>query len=174
MIGCGPVGLLALAGARCGGAAHIIATDVSEGRLELARAMGADMAVHAEQESVTVVVRESTSDDGIDHVIEASGSAEALEQSFGYLKKGGKVSILGNPKRPVQLDVMPMLIHKEAKVTGFHGRRMFDTWEKAEAMVASGRLDVERVITHELPLSRFKEGFEFAMSGRSGKVVFVP
>ena len=174
VLGCGPIGQIAMAASRCGGAASIIAADVNETRLELAKRMGADHVVHVGKDTLGAVIQETTHGDGIEHLIEASGSADALEEAFGYLVKGGKVSLLGNPKRPVQLELMRWVLHKEAQIAGFHGRRMFQTWHTAEALLNSGRLDVRPIITHRFPLQEFEEGFQRAISGEACKVLLTP
>jgi threonine 3-dehydrogenase len=62
------------------------------------------------------------------------------------------------------------VIFKSLTIKGIYGREMFDTWYKGIALIQSG-LDLEPVITHELPIERFAEGFAAMASGNCGKVL---
>ena len=118
-------------------------------------------------------VMDLTDGDGVGTVIECSGSAVAIEDGFRALRKGGKYFFLGNPKEPVSLDIMPDIIHKEARIRGLHGREMYKTWSKAESILLSGGLDAGPIVTHKFGLSEYEEAFEVALSGKGCKVMFV-
>jgi threonine 3-dehydrogenase len=62
------------------------------------------------------------------------------------------------------------VIFKSLTIKGIYGREMFDTWYKGLALIQSG-LDIEPVITHELPVDRFAQGFAAMASGQCGKVL---
>ena len=62
------------------------------------------------------------------------------------------------------------MIFKGLVIKGIYGREMFETWYKMSAMLQSG-LDVTPIITHRLPLSAYRDGFEIMKSGHSGKVI---
>lgn len=170
--GCGPIGLFAVAAARYLGAARIIATDVSAPRLALAARLGADITLDPTRDDVVSAVLATTGGYGADAIIEASGNAAALEQTFHFLRKGGRLALVGLPGRPLSLDVGPQVVFKEARISGIHGRRMFATWTALENALASGRLAVEPVITHRLPLAQWREGIEAAKSGAACKVIY--
>jgi len=174
VLGCGPIGLFAVASALARGAAKGCATDVSPARLAIARGLGASRALDPRSEDVRENVLSATSGVGADVVIDASGNSEAIARSFKFLRKGGRVALVGLPGKPVALDLGPDVVFKEAKITGFHGRRMYETWTKLESLLASGALDVGAVITHVLPLAEWKTGLDLAISGAACKVVFEP
>jgi len=111
---------------------------------------------------------------GADVVIEASGSITAIQQAFRCLRKGGRVALVGLPSMPLELEIGKAVVFKEAKIIGIHGRTMFDTWTRMENLLVSGKLDVLPAITHVLPLDRWQEGFDLALSGTACKVVFEP
>ncbi len=174
VLGCGPIGLFAAASALALGAAKVFATDVSPARLAIARGLGVSRALDPRSGNVREEVLSATSGVGADVVIDASGNGEAIAGSFKFLRKGGRVALVGLPEKPVALDLGPDVVFKEAKIAGFHGRRMYETWTKLENLLASGDLDVGAVITHVLPLADWKSGVDLAISGEACKVVFEP
>jgi threonine 3-dehydrogenase len=86
------------------------------------------------------------------------------------LGNGGWVSLLGLPSGPVDIDLANEVIFKEAHLAGVFGRRMWETWEQASALLNMG-LDITPVITHRFPLERFEEAFALLQSGEAGKVI---
>lgn len=174
ILGCGPIGLFAVASAVMMGAGKVIATDISAARLERARTMGATMGVNAVGASLVQSVLDATGGYGADVIIDASGSGEAIRQSFQFLRKGGRMALIGLPGRPMELDLGKDIVFKEAKIIGIHGRKMFETWTRMENALASGKLKIEPAITHVLPLVRWQEGIELAKSGQASKVIYHP
>lgn len=174
VLGCGPIGLFAVSAAACLGAARIFASDVSVSRLEIASRMGAAEGINPLAQDIRQTVLNATEGCGVDIVIEASGNAEALKQSFGYLRKGGRMALIGLPGRTAELDIGRDVVFKEAQIIGIHGRRMFETWTQMENLLVSRKLNVEPVITHVLPLNRWQEGVEAAKRGEACKVIFHP
>lgn len=172
--GCGPIGLFAVASASTLGAARIIASDISPDRLEIARRMGAHRALDPGGEDLVEAVRADTGGYGVDVIIEASGSVPAIQQAFRCLRKGGRAALIGLPDGPLELEIGREVVFKEAKIFGIHGRAMFDTWTRMENLLVSGKLDVRPAITHVLPLDRWREGIDLALSGKGCKVVFEP
>jgi len=170
VIGCGPIGLMAIPVCHMAGAAFVAASDVSEPRLALARRMGADLVVNAKTEDVPARIREGNGGQGIDVVLEMSGHPNGLRDGLKALRNGGWVSLLGLPSAPVPVDIGTDVIFKEAHLVGIFGRKMWQTWEQATALLKNG-LDVTPVITHRLPLDRFEEAFELLQSGSAGKVI---
>jgi len=173
--GCGPIGLFAIGIARYMGAAKIIASDINPFRLNLAMTMGADVVVDAGETDLQEAILSQTSGDGVGCIIEASGVPSVINNMFSYLRKGGFIVQVGNPKGPVQItDVMPDLMHKELTLKTVHGRRMFETWEKSEALLSQGKVDITPVITHCFPMKQFDEAFTAVLSGQAGKVQLIP
>lgn len=172
VLGCGPIGLMAIGIARLAGAARIFATDVNPERLAIAKVMGADVAMDA-REDVVGALREATGGDGVDVVLEMSGAAAAIHQGFGAVTNGGRVSLLGIPSSPTTIDLPAEVIFKGIRVYGITGRRMFETWYRTRALLAEG-LDLSPIITHRLPLARYAEGFDLVASGHAGKVALLP
>jgi threonine 3-dehydrogenase len=172
--GCGPIGLFAIGVARAAGAARVIASDVSPYRLDLARRMKADMVVDASKESLVDRVREITDGRMLDGVLEMSGSPQAMRDGLGALRMGGRLSLLGLPKEPFELDWNRLVIFKGITIQGIIGRRMYDTWYQMDNLLASGRLDLTPAITHVMPMEQFDDAIGLLRGGQAGKVVLVP
>jgi threonine 3-dehydrogenase len=172
--GCGPIGLFAIGVARAAGAARVVASDVSPYRLELARAMRADAVIDPSRESFPDRVRELTGGRGLDGVLEMSGNPAAMRDGLLALRNGGRLSLLGLPKEPFELDWNRLVIFKGITLHGIIGRRMYETWYQMDNLLGSGRLDVRPAITHVMPMERFDEAIGLLRSGKAGKVVLVP
>lgn len=172
--GCGPIGLFAIGVARAAGAARVIASDVSPYRLELARLMKADAVVDVSKENFVDRVHETTGGRGLDGVLEMSGSPQAMRDGLAALRNGGRLSLLGLPKEPFELDWNRLVIFKGITVHGIIGRRMYDTWYQMDNLLGSGKLDIRPAITHVMPMQRFDEAIELLKSGHAGKVVLTP
>ncbi|MGZ8474685.1 MAG: L-threonine 3-dehydrogenase [Candidatus Limnocylindria bacterium] len=172
--GCGPIGLCAVGIAKAAGASLVVATDTEAYRLELARTMGADVALDASQPDTLGRVRELTGNDGIEVVLEMSGAAPALDQALEMVTRGGRISLLGIFSEPVRVDLSERVIQQGIRLYGIYGRRMYDTWERTQTLLRSGALDVSPIITHRLDLADWEQGFELIASRHAGKVVLTP
>ena len=171
--GCGPIGLCTMAIAKAAGAALVIATDVEPYRLELARQMGPDLVFDARDPEMAARVVEATNGDGVDVVLEMSGSPAALRSGLEIVTRGGRISLLGIFSKPVEVDVSDLVIQKGVRLYGIYGRRLYDSWERTQALLRGG-LDVTPIITHRLPLAEWERGFALLASRHAGKVVLLP
>jgi threonine 3-dehydrogenase len=171
--GCGSIGLFAVAVCKMAGASFIIATDISDTRLQLARQLGANLAINVSREDPVKQAKAATDGLGVEVLLEMSGFPQAIYQGFAMLRGGGTACLLGIPSRPVEINLTRDIIFKAATVKGINGRRMFATWYQMTALLKSG-LDVSAVITHRLPMAHFEEAFELLGAGKSGKIVFWP
>ena len=173
VFGCGPIGCFAVAVLKSAGAAWVAAIDKNPMRLELAERMGADRLLNVERDTVVRTILEATGGDGVDGMLEMSGSAGALRDGFEVLANGGRVSLLGIPSKPLEIDVAKEIIFRGATVQGINGRWIFDTWYRMEALLLSGKLDIRPVITHILGWDEFDHAVELQRSGKAGKIVLV-
>jgi threonine 3-dehydrogenase len=172
--GCGPIGLLSVGVAKAAGATLVIATDTEPYRLELAREMGADATLNARAPDLVEQVLSATGGDGVDVVLEMSGAAPALDQALKFVSHGGRVSLLGIFGEPVTLDLSEDVIQRGVRLYGVYGRRIYDTWDRTQALLRSGALDVTPIITHRFDLAEWERGFELIASRHAGKVVLLP
>jgi threonine 3-dehydrogenase len=172
--GCGPIGLFAIAAAKAMGVFLVLATDVRADRLDLAKRLGANAALDPTKTDVVAEVLAMTHGVGADACIDASGSEKAIQMAFKCLRKGGKVALIGLPSTPVSLNMGVDVVFKEAKIVGIHGRTMYATWTHMENMLSSGKLSVDPVVTHEMPLADCAKGMALLEEGKGGKVILVP
>jgi threonine 3-dehydrogenase len=172
VLGCGPIGLMAVAICRFAGASRVFATDVMPHRREMAARMGADCVLDGASDVVAEIRRE-TGGTGVDVVLEMSGAEQAIHQAFEMTTNGGRVSLLGLPSRPVTLDLNDAIIFRGVRVYGITGRELWRTWYKTAALLREG-LNVAPIITDRLPLSRYEEAFDLVAQGVAGKVVLLP
>ena len=174
VIGCGPIGQFAIGASAAMGAFRIFALDIDPRRLTIAKEMGATCLLNPAKDITIETIMELTHQNGEGIIIEASGSSKALSNGFKYLRKGGKVFMIGNIKEPLMLDGIADIVNKEATIRGLHGRELFKTWWLAESFLLSGKLKIDPVITHRLPLKQFNKGFQLAIDGKGCKVLLFP
>ena len=167
--GAGPIGIMAIPVVRRAGARHVVITDMNPYRLELARKMGATLAVNPTETSLADVQRQLGMAEGFDVGLEMSGNPAALAQMIDNLCHGGKVAILGIPSREMPMDWRKVIFNM-ITIKGIYGREMYDTWYKMSVMIKSG-VDISPVITHRFDFADFEQGFAAMISGNTGKVV---
>jgi threonine 3-dehydrogenase len=168
--GCGPIGIFAVGICRAAGASRIIASDVNERRLELAKAMGAHDIVRPQE--AEAVVRRHTAGLGVDVALEMSGVPAAIHQALALVRVGGRVQMLGIPAKPMELNLATEVIFKGITIYGVVGRRMYDTWHQMTRFLRSGKFDPTPVITHRFPLAEADAAIAAIKSGEAGKVIF--
>lgn len=172
--GCGPIGLFAIAVAKACGAGPIFASEPHPYRQKLAKQMGANFVIDSSVTDPAKEVLEHTNGVGADVVLEMSGNHQGIRQAFQTLRRGGRISLLGIPSKPLELDLASDVIFKGATVQGISGRRMFDTWYRMQALLKSGALDLSPLITDRMPLAEFNRGIELLLSGNGSKVLLYP
>jgi threonine 3-dehydrogenase len=170
--GCGPIGLMSIAVLKKAGARAVFATDINPERLEMATRMGADLALDA-RDDVATRLRAETDGNGVDIVLEMSGSSPALHQGLASVTNGGRVSLLGTHTMPATIDLSKEVIFKGLRIYGITGRQLWDTWYRTTALIEEG-LDLSPIITHRMPLSDYEKAFDLVASGHAGKVVLLP
>ena len=173
VLGCGPIGCMAVAVARAAGAARVLASEINPMRRELARRMGAHVVLDPRHEDLAAAVGTATGGLGVDLVCEMSGHPDAIRQAMRLVRNGGRVHLLGLPKEEVPLDISGTLIFKGITVYGVIGRKMYETWTQMTAFLKAGLIDVRPVITHRLPFGDFEAGIEAIRSGQAGKVILL-
>jgi len=172
VIGCGPIGLMAIAVLRLSGAAFVAASDIRPERRALAVQVGAGLVLDPGTEDVPAALRAATGGEGVDIALEMSGHPGGMHDALRAVRTGGWVSLLGLPAGPVELDLTNEIIFRMVHVQGIFGRRLWQTWEQATALLRRG-LDITPIITHRLPLEAFADAFALLEAGAAGKVVFL-
>ncbi|OAI47623.1 L-threonine 3-dehydrogenase [Gammaproteobacteria bacterium SCGC AG-212-F23] len=167
--GAGPVGIMATAVARHAGARYIVITDVNEFRLELAKKMGASLALNIQRTSLTEAMNTLHMREGFDVGLEMSGNPHAFNDMLAHMNHAGKVALLGFLPNDTQID-WNQIIMKGLQIKGIYGREMFETWYKMISMLQSG-LNISPIITHQFSIDEYQTAFEVMASGKSGKVI---
>ncbi len=167
--GAGPIGIMAVAIARFAGARYVVITDINEYRLDLARKMGANVALNVTDGSLDQVMEKLGMEEGFDVGMEMSGNPSAFRDMLRTMHHGGKIAILGIPPEDFAID-WNQVIFKGLFLKGIYGREMFETWYKMSSMLKSG-LKIEPIITHRYPLEDYEEAFKLMESGQSGKII---
>lgn len=167
--GAGPIGIMAVAIAKHAGARHVVITDVNDYRLNLAKKLGADVALNVTKGDLATVQQNLRIKEGFDVGLEMSGNPSAFSSMIDAMCHGGKIAMLGIPSEPMPID-WNKVIFNMLTIKGIYGREMYETWYKMNVMLESG-LDIGPVITHRFGADDFEKGFEVMNTGMSGKVV---
>lgn len=162
VLGCGASGLMHVQVAKVAGAYPVIAVSRSEWKLEIARAMGADVVVDAKGKDVVKVVRDVTGGIGADAVIESAGVAATARQALEVVAPGGIVIQFGIP---LSVDGYPIyqMYFKDLVVHGTRAMTPFD-YDLCASLVERGLVNVGAIVTHTFPLEKAAE----ALSGKYG------
>jgi threonine 3-dehydrogenase len=167
--GAGPIGIMCIPVVKRAGARHVVITDLNPYRLELARKMGATLAVNTAETPLREVQKQLGMLEGFDVGLEMSGNGTAFRDMIENMSHGGKIAVLGIPAKEVALD-WAKVIFNMITIKGIYGREMYETWYKMSVMIHSG-LDISPVITHRYSYADFENGFTAMRSGQTGKVV---
>ena len=143
--GAGPIGIMAAAIARHAGARHVVITDVSEHRLELARKVGVSLALNVAESTLADAYDRLNMTEGFDVGMEMSGQPSALQDMIANMSHGGRIAVLGLPAKEFPVDWGSVVL-KMLHLKGIYGREMFETWYSMSVLLQAG-LDVAPVIT---------------------------
>ncbi len=166
ILGAGTIGLLTLQVARARGAINIIITDIVDWKLDVARRLGATVAVNPEKEDLKDVVMRYTNGLGVDVAFEAVGSPITLSQALELTRKGGNVVVIGVFEEPeVKLNIMNV-VNKELNVYG----SLVYNWdfERAINLIRTRRVDVRSLVSDVIKLEEIKKGFERMLAREEG------
>src|SRR3954447_16094550 len=167
--GAGPIGCMAVPICKQAGARHVVITDLNPYRLDLAKKMGATLALNVRQDKLSDAMHELGMKEGFDVALEMSGNPKAFTDMLDVMVNGGRIAMLGIMPGSAAIDWNLVVFHG-LTIKGIYGREMFETWYKMTALIQSG-LDISPIITHRFAYPNFEEGFELMKSGNSGKII---
>jgi threonine 3-dehydrogenase len=167
--GAGPIGLMAAAVAHHAGARYVVVTDMNPFRLELAKKMGATIALDVSKGNLGDVQKELGMTEGFDIGLEMSGNGQAFRDMLTNMSHGAKIAMLGIPDKEMSIDWRTVVFNM-LTIKGIYGREMYETWYKMTVMLQSG-LDIHPVITHRFHYTEFEKGFAAMISGQAAKVI---
>lgn len=174
IFGLGGVGLAALLGATLAGAERIVGIDLLADKLELARELGATDAVLAAAD-VAAEIRELTGG-GVDHAIETVGSATVLADAYAATRRGGTTVTVGLPHPSQMLEIPAVsLVAEERVLRGSYLGSCVPATDipRFVSLYLAGRLPVDRLLTHTLPLEQINEGFDRLAAGEAVRQAIV-
>ncbi|MDA3931097.1 MAG: L-threonine 3-dehydrogenase [Tenericutes bacterium] len=174
ILGCGPIGLMGIDVAKAYGAKQIIAIEVNQYKIDLAKELGADVVINPINEDVYNKVMDATNQNGVDVVCDFSGNKGAIELAFKYVKRGGGLSLLGLPNDNVSIDLANDVVFKGLNIYGVVGRRIFETWDQVKYLVSNNLLHFDKFVTHKFPLSKITEAAEVMNGKNCGKIILFP
>jgi L-iditol 2-dehydrogenase len=172
LLGAGPIGLLMLQLVRLAGAATVMVSEPVATKRELAASLGADEVVDPNQDDLAARVRART-EIGADVVIECVGAAATVSQALTLPRRGGRVVLFGVSPKEAEVPVRPYDVFiNELTLVGSYINPF--THARALELLAAGRVRVEPLISHRLPLSRFPQALDLAGGGSAMKVIVAP
>ena len=174
VVGCGSLGLFSIGAAKVLGAGRVLASDISEFRLDLAGRVGADVVIDGRQAALREAVSTATNGEMTDAAIDTSGNPSAIAQALASVSPGGRLLVLGLLDAPVALDLSSQVVLREITVQGLYGRLIDETWLQVERLLLARRLPLDAVLTQTFRLHDYGEAFRSAAGGDAGKVMLAP
>ncbi len=173
VMGAGTIGLFILQGARLRGAAKVIAVDVNEFRLDVAKKLGAGAVVNPAKSNLKQAVLELTQGQGVNVAIEAVGYAKTFSDAVSVTRMGGYVVAVGNLEKKAEFDLQE-LVARELTFTGSYASS--GEFRQCIDLVASGKINVEPLISDVMPLMEGQRAFERLLKGQENllKIVLEP
>ncbi len=143
-----------------------------EHRLALAKELGADHVVNAQEQDLGKLVADLTDGRGVDVAVEAAGANPSLKQCLDLVRKGGSLAQMGLYSRPATID-MNLVPMKELKVTGSFSH-VPSAWPRALQLIADGKVRSRRLITRQVPITDWQSAFEAFNARSECKIVVTP
>jgi L-iditol 2-dehydrogenase len=176
VLGPGPIGLLAAMTARAGGARHVVMVGTpadEEIRLKKARALGLESVFNVAVQNPAEAVRDLTNGAGADLVIECSGSAAAIASTVDLVRKKGRICAIGLTARESIAFPWDKAAFKVCDII-FNLSTSYTSWDRTIQLIHTGRIPAQEIISHRLPLSQWRSGFDEIEAQRALKVLLHP
>jgi L-iditol 2-dehydrogenase len=171
--GPGSIGLLCVQLAKAAGAFVIVAGTAADAyRLQMARTMGADLAVNIEEQPLVEVVEKMTDGRGADVYLECSGAPAAARAALAVTRRGGRYTQIGLFDREFPFDVA-QIVYRELHVQGSVGSRR-TSWVTTLKLLASGQVNVTPLVQTAYPLAQWEEAFGVFEKKSAIKVLLLP
>ncbi len=173
VFGCGGVGLSIVQGARIGGARQIIGVDVFDGKLEMAKRVGATHVVNSKNDDPVKAVRALTKGAGVDHAFEAVGNTTLVRQAIESLAIRGTATIVGVMPPDAKIEFPWMAIRPECKVqtSRMGGNRFRTDIPRYLEFYRQGRLMLDEMVTRRGRLDDINEAFRAMKAGEVARTV---
>ena len=173
VIGAGTIGLFILQGAKLRGAAKVIAVDINEYRLDLAKKIGADRLINPLESDLSEAILQETEGKGANVTLEAVGYAKTFADAVSITRMGGHIVAVGNLEKKAEFDLQ-QLVAKEHTFIGSYASS--GEFRDCIELVASGKINVEPLISDVLPLEQGPDAFDRLLKAEENllKIVLEP
>lgn len=181
ILGTGPIGMLACQWVKAMGAGKVVAVDIIEDKLKIARELGVDVCINAKKEDLVEKVMEETKGKGADVVMETAGSTATQRQSFLVARKRGKIILIGRSYSDILLpdEVFTRIFRRELEVYGAVNSNfspLDNEWEITLQFMAAGAIKTKPLISHRIKLKDIAQAFKKMHQGKMiyNKIIFSP
>lgn len=174
IFGVGGVGLNISQGSGMVSAHPVIAVDLLDAKLEMARRFGATHTINAKKEAdVTSRILEIVGPEGADVVIDTTGNTRVIEQAYGLTHADGKTILVGVPRKGDHISIYSLPLHFKKVLTGSHGGSAEPHIEipRYIRLCQAGKMTLDGLITHEFSLDEINDAISLVRSGESGRCV---
>lgn len=175
VIGPGSIGILVMQVAKAAGATKVImiSTKRSRPRLKVARELGADLSLIAEEENLRQQVLDFTDGRGADVVFDSTGTEKGVTDALSIVRRGGQVCIIGVSDDPVRIKPFSQLMMREVNIISSLARTA-SSWHRTIRLVESGQVKLEPLIGDQIPLKDSLRAFDLLASREAIKIILVP
>jgi L-iditol 2-dehydrogenase len=174
VLGPGPIGLMGVQLAKALGAVKVILTGTRDERLNVGKALGADVLVNIHRQDAVAVAKAETGGLGPELVLECSGSSEAAAQAIEMACRGGRISFIGDPHTLTTINLRRFVL-EDMRAAGVRGEGMADC-QRSLALLAAGKIAAKPMITHHFALEEINEALQTFIQRKGGalKVIVEP
>lgn len=167
VLGAGGVGLNVIQGAALTSAHPIVGVDLHDNRLELAREMGATHLLNARDCNLRDEIRKIVGSAGVDVIVDNTGIPEMIELAYELTGAKGRVVCVGVPRKGNNISVYSLPLHFGKQITGSHGGETNPSEDipRYLRMLDAGKLVLDPLLTHELPLAEINDAIGMMRSG---------
>ena len=173
VIGAGTIGLFILQAARLRGAAKVIAVDINEFRLNIAKKLGADQLINPLKSDLSEAILQETEGKGANVTLDAVGYAKTFANAVSVTRMGGHVVAVGNLEKKAEFDLQQLIAKEHTFIGSYASSGEFSDCIK---LVASGKINVEPLISDVLPLKEGPDAFDRLLKAEENllKIVLEP
>lgn len=173
VLGCGGVGLNVVQGAAMVSADPIIAVDIYDHKLEMARQFGATHLINSGQSDLGEEVRKIVGTTGVDIFVENTGVVRLIEQAYQLTAKTGRTILVGVPRHDQDITIHSLPLHFGKVLTGCEGGHTNPTTDipRYLSLYRKGKLKLDGLVTHRFAFDRINEALDAVRSGEAGRCV---
>ena len=176
VIGPGPIGLIAAQVAKICGAKKVVICGITKDtnyRLNVAKELNIDFIVNIEETDLNKLILSQTNNYGADFAIECSGSESGINLAIDVLAKNGKLIGMGLCGKDIIKFKWDRIVYKELNVIPSMSSS-FSSWDYTIGMLSDGKLNLEKIVSHTTPMSKYREAFDLIINKKGLKIVLIP